>query len=178
MTIENTFIDNLFLIDFGMFKDKRGEFVKTINSESFNMFGLEYKFEESFFSVSGKNVIRGMHFQIPPDDHCKLVYCVKGRIIDVVLDIRKDSKTFGKYLTLELSDEKRMGLYIGKGLAHGFLSLTDDSIVEYHTTTPYSAVNEAGIKFDSFGCYWNVDSPILSDRDLNFPTFEDYKSPF
>jgi dTDP-4-dehydrorhamnose 3,5-epimerase len=178
MQINETFIDDLFVIDYNSFKDKRGDFVKTIHSETFLNFGLDYKFEECFYSISNKNVIRGMHFQIPPDDHSKLVYLVSGRIIDVVLDIRKNSNTFGEYLTIELNSDQRQGLYIGKGLAHGFLSLEDNSIVEYHTTSSYSATNESGINFKSFGYDWGVTMPIVSERDLNFLSFADFTSPF
>lgn len=178
MEIIKTFIDDLFILDFGSFKDKRGEFVKTIHSETFEKYGLEYKFEESFFSISNRNVIRGMHFQVPPEAHEKLVYIINGRITDVVLDIRKESRTFGQYLSVELNSEKRQGLYIGKGLAHGFHSLADNTIVEYHTTTPYSSICETGIKFNSFGYNWNVNKPIVSDRDLKFSIFNDFNSPF
>lgn len=178
MEITETFIKDLFVINYNSFKDKRGDFVKTIHSETFQQAGLDYKFEECFYSISNKNVIRGMHFQIPPDDHSKLVYLVSGKIIDVVLDIRKNSKTFGNYFISELNSVQRQGLYIGKGLAHGFLSLSDNSIVEYHTTSAYSAINENGIDFKSFGYDWGVSVPIISERDLSFLSFTDFNSPF
>lgn len=178
MEINETFIQNLYLINYKSFNDNRGEFVKTIHSNYFQERGLEYTFNESFFSVSNKNVIRGMHFQVPPDEHSKLIYLISGRIIDVVLDIRKQSPTYGKYFCIELSTQLRQGLYIGKGLAHGFLSLTDNSVVEYHTTSVQSTQNESGIHFDSFGFDWNSKDPIISDRDLNFKSFHIFNSPF
>ena len=119
-----------------------------------------------------------MHFQIPPDEHAKLVYLISGRIIDVVLDIRKESETFGQFFYIELTPDKRQGLYIGKGLAHGFIALEDNSIVEYHTTSTYSATNETGILFNSFGFNWNLSDPVLSERDMNFTSFKNFNSPF
>jgi dTDP-4-dehydrorhamnose 3,5-epimerase/CDP-3, 6-dideoxy-D-glycero-D-glycero-4-hexulose-5-epimerase len=119
-----------------------------------------------------------MHFQVPPVAHEKLVYIINGRIKDVVLDIRKESHTYGQYFLVELNSERRQGLYIGKGLAHGFHSLKDNTVVEYHTTTPYSSICETGIKFNSFGYNWNVNDPIISDRDLQFSIFSDFNSPF
>lgn len=178
MKIRKTNIEDLYLIEYNSFKDSRGNFVKTIHKETFDSFGLDSLFKESFYSISDKNVIRGMHFQIPPDDHCKLVYVVSGKIMDVVLDIRKDSKTFGNHFSIEVNSKKPVGIYIGKGLAHGFMSMEDNSIVEYHTTTSHSKLNETGIRYDSFGLDWSINNAILSDRDLNFQTFRDFKSPF
>ena len=178
MKITETFISDLYLIDYFSYLDIRGEFVKTIHSNSFQANGLEYAFKESFFSISNKNVIRGMHFQIPPDDHTKLVYLINGKIIDVVLDIRKNSMTYGQYFIIELSSNKRQGLYIGKGLAHGFISVVENSIVSYHTTKVHSVLNEKGILYNSFGFDWGIIHPIISERDSLFPSFDNFNSPF
>ena len=179
MTIEPTFISDLYTIKLNQTIDLRGFFVKTIHKETFeNTPFLDSNFTESFYSKSHKNVIRGMHFQIPPDDHCKLVYLISGSILDVILDIRKDSKTYGKYFTIIITDENPMAIYIGKGLAHGFRSLEDNSIVEYHTTTSHSKVNETGLRYNSFGFDWEVENPIISERDLSFIKFSDYTSQF
>ncbi len=178
MDLITTHIPDLIIINYKKFNDKRGEFVKTIHAETFTKHNMLYQFEESFFSISNINVIRGMHFQIPPYDHAKLVYVVKGQIIDVVLDIRTESKTYGQYFSIKLNDIARQGLYIGKGLAHGFISLMPDTIVEYHTTTAHNTQHETGIRFDSFGFDWNTKEPIVSDRDLNFVSFDNFVSPF
>jgi dTDP-4-dehydrorhamnose 3,5-epimerase len=138
MEFIKTKLEGVFIIQPKKFSDLRGVFVKTIHEETFASIGLSCKFKESFYSVSKKNVIRGMHFQIPDEDHDKLVYTVKGIIIDVILDLRKQSPTFGQYIAEELSEENRRSVYIPKGLAHGFLSLENDTIVEYHTTTVQS----------------------------------------
>jgi dTDP-4-dehydrorhamnose 3,5-epimerase len=173
MEIVNTEFNDLYLIKYGSFVDERGEFVKTIHAETFMDHNLEYKFSESFYSISNKDVIRGMHYQLPPADHVKLVYVVTGSIIDVVLDIRSNSATFGQFFSTKLSASNRHGLYIGKGFAHGFLALDDNTTVEYHTTSSQNRELEAGVKFDSFGFDWAVHNPIISSRDLNFPTLSE-----
>ncbi|MDY0907175.1 dTDP-4-dehydrorhamnose 3,5-epimerase [Pedobacter sp. CFBP9032] len=178
MEIISTEFENLFIMDYGSYKDNRGEFVKTIHKQTFDQVGLESVFTESFYSVSSKNVIRGMHYQNPPEDHAKLVYVLTGAIIDVILDIRKNSKTYGKYLSVELSENNRKGIYIGKGFAHGFLALEDNTTVEYHTTTSQHKESEAGIRYDSFGFDWNVVNPVMSDRDLAFQKFSETTSLF
>lgn len=178
MNIESTAFDNLFVMNYNSFKDERGEFVKTIHKDTFVDNNLEWNFSESFYSVSHKNVFRGMHFQYSPNDHEKLVYVVKGSILDVVLDLRSDSETHGKYFTIELSDLNRKGLYIGKGFAHGFLSLENDTVVEYHTTTVQSKDSEGGVKWDSFGFDLPISDPIISLRDISFENFDVNKKYF
>jgi dTDP-4-dehydrorhamnose 3,5-epimerase len=178
MNIVATGFSDLYVLELLSFKDARGEFVKTIHAETFIANGLDYSFTESFYSVSKKDVIRGMHFQIPPEDHSKLVYVVKGSIVDVILDLRKGAPSYGQFYSVELSETNRKAVYIGKGFAHGFLSLEDDTIVEYHTSTSQSRACEGGILWDSFAYEWPVDSPITSDRDAAFESFENFKSPF
>jgi dTDP-4-dehydrorhamnose 3,5-epimerase len=172
MKINKTKFDKVFELDYNSFKDHRGEFVKTIHKDTFDEYGLQSNFQESFFSVSDFNVFRGMHFQYPPFDHDKLIYVVNGSIIDVVLDLRNESETFGQFLTFELSKENRKGLYIGKGFAHGFLSLQVDTVVEYHTTTMQSKECEGGVKWNSFGLQLPVADPIISTRDNEFEAFD------
>ncbi|MEX8546838.1 MAG: dTDP-4-dehydrorhamnose 3,5-epimerase [Mucilaginibacter sp.] len=172
MKIFDTPFNDLFLLEYHIHRDTRGEFVKTIHDDVFQSHGLDYLFVENYFSVSHKNVIRGMHFQNSPHDHAKLVYAVTGRTLDVVLDIRKSSPTYGEFFSVELSAEKRNAIYIGKGFAHGFLSLEDNSLVEYHTTTAQNKASEDGIKWDSFGFEWNVKNPIISERDQSFKDFK------
>lgn len=171
MNILNTGFNDLFVLELLSFNDNRGKFVKTIHKETFENHNLAYNFTESFYSVSKKNVIRGMHFQLPPADHAKLVYVITGKILDVVLDLRNGS-SFGKYYSIELSDENRKAIYIGKGFAHGFLALEENSIVEYHTTTSQSKEHEAGILWSSFGFDWGINNPVISLRDQSFSRFD------
>lgn len=166
------------LIQAKKFIDSRGNFVKTFNKELFEKLNLRTDFEESFYSTSNKNVIRGMHFQIPPFHHVKLVYVVKGSILDLALDLRKESPTFGKSVGYELNAENGQMLYIPEGFAHGFLSNEDDSIVVYLTTKGYSPEHDKGIHFESFGFDWTVKNTIVSERDSSFPNLADFDSPF
>lgn len=169
MEIEQTFIPGLKLIRLKEFKDNRGSFIKVFNEEFYSENGLETDFKESYYSISAKNVIRGMHFQIPPYEHTKLVYLNQGKIIDVVLDIRKSSPTFGQHFSIELNTEKPILIYIPVGCAHGFLSLEDNTMVTYFQTTVYNTACDKGIKYNSFGVNWTVENPIISERDLSFP---------
>jgi dTDP-4-dehydrorhamnose 3,5-epimerase len=178
MKIDKTNFEDLYIINYKSFNDKRGEFIKTIHAPSFIEMGLEWQFEESFYSISKKNVIRGMHFQVPPNSHSKLVYVVEGTILDVVLDLRTSAKTFGSFFSIELSAENRNAIYIGKGFAHGFLSLDEKSIVEYHITTVQNKISESGVKWSSFGFDWGIQDPIISDRDDAFENFNKKMSYF
>lgn len=169
MEIENTFIPGLKLIHLNEFKDNRGSFIKVFNHDFFTENGLETDFKESYYSISAKNVIRGMHFQIPPFEHTKLVYLNQGKIIDAVLDIRKASPTFGQYFSIELNTEIPILVYIPIGCAHGFLSLEDNTMVTYLQTSCYNNACDKGIKYSSFEMNWEIENPIISERDLSFP---------
>lgn len=178
MFIENTFIPGLKLIRLKEFKDNRGSFIKIFNEKFFAENGLETHFKESYYSISERNVIRGMHFQIPPFEHTKLVYLNQGTIIDVVLDIRRSSPTYGKYFSIELNTENPVLVYIPVGCAHGFRSLKDNTMVTYLQTSGYDSNSDAGIHFDSFTMDWRCKLPIVSTRDLAFPVLSQYISIF
>lgn len=178
MDFQQTDIEGLFLIKPFVFEDERGTFVKTFHEEEFKKQGLEADFKESFYSESVKGVVRGMHFQLPPHDHAKLVFSTSGKVLDVVVDLRRSSKTFGKYQSFELSSENKNMLYIPRGLAHGFCAVSDKATLFYFTTSVHNKEHDAGIRFDSFGFDWPVTQPVLSPRDLNFPELKDFDSPF
>lgn len=150
--------------------DNRGSFVKF-----FSQFGFDTK--EIFYTRSKKNTIRGMHFQSPPFEQNKIVHVVNGEIVDVLLDLRVDSDTYGKYFVYNIK-EGRDSLYIPKGFAHGFTSKIDDTIVLYLVDSEYNEDYDIGIKYNSFGYDWEIKDPIISDRDQDHQKFEDYKSPF
>jgi dTDP-4-dehydrorhamnose 3,5-epimerase len=178
MTFKELSIDGIFEVNNFIAKDERGIFVKTFNKEVFVKNGFEVSFDESYYSLSTKNVIRGMHFQLPPLDHEKLVYVTDGEILDVVVDLRKESKTYGKYLTLNLKAFDS-SIFISKGFAHGFLCLSETATVVYNVATGYNPQFDAGISWNSFGFDWNeVEQPVMSERDKNFVSFEGFKSPF
>lgn len=167
-----------FLVRPPLFTDSRGSFVKTFHRDLFKSFGVEPHFTEEFFSTSAKNVIRGMHFQTPPADHAKYVCCLVGAVRDVILDLRKGSPSYGQHYAVELSSENRQGFYIPTGFAHGFLSLTDEALMLYKTTTVHNPACDAGLRWDSLGYDWGVTDPIVSIRDSAFPTLADFKTPF
>ena len=168
MIIKKTNLEGVFEIENQIFKDHRGLFVKTFHSKIFADNDLEVNFKESFYSISKKNVLRGMHFQCPPHDHVKLVYVASGEIMDVAVDIRQQSPTFGNWYSTVLSSKNARSLYMGKGFAHGFLALSDLAIVVYLTSSVHSPESDSGIRWDSFGFEWGVEKPIISDRDANF----------
>lgn len=178
MHIEQTFIPGLKLIHLKEFIDNRGSFIKVFNKEFFLENGLETDFKESYYSISSKNVIRGMHFQIPPAEHTKLVYLNQGKIIDVVLDIRKSSPTYGQHFSTELYTQNPILIYIPVGCAHGFLSMEDNTMVTYLQSSCYNNASDKGIKYSSFGMKWEIENPILSERDLCFPDFSETKLDF
>ncbi|GHT20183.1 dTDP-4-dehydrorhamnose 3,5-epimerase [Bacteroidia bacterium] len=178
MKIINTPFDGLFVLENMCLQDARGGFLKPFSFDIFKENALDTYFKEFYFSVSKKDVIRGMHFQLPPFEHTKLVYVSKGKIRDVVVDIRKNSKTFKQAFSVELDDYSGRYLYIPKGFAHGFLSLEDDTIVNYAQTSGYSKEHDCGILFSSIGYDWQIKKPIVSERDLQFDSLNNFKSPF
>ena len=158
-------------------RDSRGVFVKTFHGNEFNKIGYEGNFLESYYSQSFKSVIRGMHFQTPPQDHEKLVYVVEGKILDVILDLRSGSLTYGKCVSVELNAFGN-SVFIPKGCAHGFLTLSETATVVYNVTTVYDNKHDSGVAWNSFGFDWGVETPIISERDKSFDSLNHFKSPF
>ena len=159
-------------------KDQRGSFVKTFHEDVFRENELVTSFAEEYYSVSRQGVLRGLHFQSPPKQHKKLVYCTYGEVIDVVVDLRKESPTYKKYQLFELSSEKGNSIYIPEGLAHGFYVVSEMAIMMYKVTTVYAAENDCGIRWNSLGIPWPDQNPILSERDKNFIGMGEFESPF
>jgi dTDP-4-dehydrorhamnose 3,5-epimerase len=180
MVVQATEFEGVFLIDNFSAEDERGLFVKTFNDKSFKDFVLDFQIRESYYSVSKRDVIRGMHFQLPPLDHEKLVFVMQGAILDVVLDLRKNSATFGECMGVELSEENRQAIFLPKGVAHGFKSLKNNTITVYNVSSIYDAEHDRGVLYNSFGFDWELEHPILSNRDLSFPTLGDFSevNPF
>ena len=159
-------------------RDLRGRFVKTFQQTSFESLGLEANFTEEYYSVSHKNVIRGLHFQAPPMDHVKMVYCLEGKALDVVLDLRVGSPTYGEFEMFELNATNASSIYIPKGMAHGFCALSENTIMAYKVSTVYSPECDSGILWNSVGIDWPVSEPILSTRDQSFDELAEFSSPF
>ncbi len=178
MEIIKTPFEGLMVLQTVNFQDNRGGFQKLFNYDFFEENGLDCDFKEFYYSVNKANVVRGMHFQTPPFDHTKVVYVSKGQIKDVVVDIRKNSKTYGKCFSVVLDDQKGQYLYIPRGFAHGFVSLEDGSIVNYAQTSCYSREHDCGVDAMSV-CYdLGVKNPIRSGRDLTFEKLSEFDTPF
>lgn len=174
MKLIDTPIPGVYLLENFVSQDKRGAFIKTFHTGQFAEAGLCREFKESYYSVSSSGVIRGMHFQTPPHDHEKLVHVPRGRILDVVLDLRKNSSAFCRFAGFELSENNHYSLYLPRGIAHGFCALEDNTITQYSVSTVYHQPSDAGILWNSFGFDWKQNNPLLSDRDAGFPTLQEF----
>lgn len=157
--------------------DRRGSFVKTYHEGMCRALGVQLDIREEFYSVSRKDVIRGMHFQLPPHEHNKLVYCSHGAVRDVLLDLRK-GPGYGGVASAEISAENAHLVFIPKGVAHGFVALTDEALMLYKTSTVHSPESDCGILWDSFKFDWRCALPILSERDANHLPLAKFVSPF
>ncbi|AUQ40670.1 dTDP-4-dehydrorhamnose 3,5-epimerase family protein [Yersinia ruckeri] len=171
MKITELNINGCYLIESNVFSDERGDFIKTTNYEVFKASGLNIPSAEEYYSRSKKDVIRGMHFQRYPDDHEKLVYCPEGEVLDVFLDLRKDSLTYGKSMSFLLNPQNKRSVFLAKGIAHGFLSMKENTLIVCKTSTIYSPTLDSGIRWDSFGFEWPVEKPIISEKDKKLELF-------
>ena len=159
-------------------EDPRGRFVKVFHRGEFEKNNLEVNFTEEYYSYSKRGVIRGMHFQSPPCDHVKLVYCPFGEVFDVVVDLRLGSPTYGQARSIILSAEAANYIYIPKGIAHGFCVKSDSAILVYKVSSTYSPQHDSGLLWSSIGINWSEESPIISERDQKFSGLSDFESPF
>lgn len=180
--LEKTFIEGLVVINTLTHKDDRGHFVKTFDEETFKEYGVPTEFAQIDQSKSKKGVLRGLHF-LNNYPQGKLVNVPYGKIFDVAVDLRENSKTYGKWYGLELSSDNNKMFYIPAGFAHGFLSLSDDSIILYHCTTKYIPNNDYGIKWDDedINIDWPLDKVgdlIISEKDQNWKTLNDAEFSF
>lgn len=178
MLIKGTNIPGCYEIIPDIFRDERGSFIKTFTSDFFVTNHLETNFVEQYYSISHQGVLRGLHFQIPPHDHAKLVYAISGRVMDVVVDLRKGSPSYGKFEMFELDGDTGTMIYIPRGLAHGFCVLSKTATLVYNVTSCYSPQDDKGILWDSASIPWPISKPILSNRDLGFPPLSKFISPF
>ena len=180
MNILKTELSGLLIIDPKVFGDERGYFFESFNTEVFRSGGLEADFAQDNESRSAKGVLRGLHFQEPPYEQGKLIRVARGAVIDVSVDIRKDSPTYGKWAAFELSDLNKRMLWIPPGFAHGFLSLEDDTIFIYKCTNVYDSDSENSIRWNDpeLNIDWGIENPIISDKDSKAPLFMELESPF
>ena len=168
-------IDGVILIKPDIHYDSRGFFLESYTKKEFANKGINEEFVQDNHSFSIKNTLRGLHYQIKPFEQSKLVRCISGEIMDVAVDIRKGSKTYGKYISVTLSSENKNMLYIPKGFAHGFLVTSDYAEVIYKVDNYYSRNHERGIIWndETIGIRWPIDNPIISEKDRSWPKLQD-----
>lgn len=181
MIFSTTDIEGLVIIETKKFVDDRGYFFESYQHQKFSDFiGEEITFVQENESMSSLHVVRGLHFQKPPYAQGKLVRVSFGRVIDVVVDIRSNSATYGKTFAIELSQENGKQLWIPEGFAHGFVSLEENSLLNYKCTNYYNQPSEDAIAWDSstLDIYWGVENPIVSEKDQIAKDFSTFASPF
>lgn len=180
MTIKETDLKGLLIVEPRVFEDERGYFFESFNLARFREYGLNPVFVQDNQSKSGKNVLRGLHFQNPPAAQGKLVQVIKGSVLDVAIDLRLNSETYGKHLSLILSEKNKKMLYIPEGFAHGFLTLEDDTIFAYKCTDFYNPKLESSILWNDadLNINWNVQNPVLTEKDKKAMLFKNFKSNF
>ncbi|MBR1835278.1 MAG: dTDP-4-dehydrorhamnose 3,5-epimerase [Bacteroidales bacterium] len=183
MEIIKTELEGVYIIEPRVFGDARGYFFESFNAREFaEKSGLDITFVQDNESMSHYGVLRGLHFQCPPFAQSKLVRVVKGRVLDVAVDIRKNSPTYGRHVSVELSGENHRQFFMAKGFAHGFSVLSPEAIFQYKCDEFYAPQSEGAIAWNDpdLGIQWGIpeDQTILSEKDKHHPLFKDFQTPF
>ena len=182
MNLIKTKLDGLVVLKPTVFKDNRGYFMESYNQKNINKLLGNVNFVQDNESESSRGVLRGLHFQKPPYTQAKLVRCLKGSVLDVVLDLRKDSKTYGIFETISLTEENKKQLFIPKGFAHGFVVLSKSAIFSYKVDNYYNPDSESGIIWNDpdLNIDWKINKKdiIVSEKDKSHPTFNNIINPF
>jgi dTDP-4-dehydrorhamnose 3,5-epimerase len=182
MKFVNTPIEGLVIIEPTLFGDDRGYFLESYNKKEFEKAIGEISFVQDNESKSSKGVLRGLHFQKPPYAQAKLVRCIEGKVLDVAVDIREGSETFGQHVTVELTGENKKQVFIPRGFAHGFLVLSESAIFAYKVDNSYAPTHDAGIRWDDsmLNIQWGVNERevLVSEKDANLPFFSEFETPF
>ncbi|MCO4293466.1 dTDP-4-dehydrorhamnose 3,5-epimerase [Solitalea sp. MAHUQ-68] len=180
MNITKTPIEGLLIIEPRIFNDNRGYFFESYNKSTFNEAGITDEFVQDNQSKSQKGTLRGLHFQAPPFAQGKLVRVIQGKVLDIAVDIRKNSPTFGQHYSIELSAENQLQFWIPAGFAHGFITLEDDTIFTYKCTNFYNKASEGGIIWNDpdLNIDWGKIDVLVSDKDQILPQLKDFTSPF
>lgn len=179
MILEQTDINDVILLTPRVYKDERGYFMESYNQKKVDKL-IKDNFVQDNESVSNKNVLRGLHLQVPPYAQAKLIRVIKGSILDVAVDLRQSSSTYGKHFKHILSGENKKQLYIPKGFAHGFLSLEDGTILNYKCSNYYHADSESSIAWNDpdLSIDWGILDPILAEKDRLAENFATFENPF
>lgn len=180
MEIIETKIKDLLIIKPDVFLDERGYFFESYNQQRFLEHGLDMNFVQDNESQSMRGVLRGLHFQKPPFAQGKLVRVVKGAVLDVAVDLRQNSPTYGQWESTELTENNKLMFWIPEGFAHGFVCLEDRSVFTYKCTNIYNKASEGSLRWNDpdLDIQWNVENPILSEKDKVSPLFKDFITPF
>ena len=182
MNVIKTDIEGVLILEPRVFKDARGYFFESYNKEEFDRLVAPVDFVQDNESCSTRGVMRGLHFQRPPHTQAKLVRCVRGEVLDVAVDIRKGSPTYGKYVSCLLTEENHRQFFVPRGFAHGFAVLSDVAVFQYKCDNFYAPQADGGISIldDSLGIDWGIDinEAILSEKDKNHPLLKDFETPF
>lgn len=175
MELIQTSIPEVLLIRPDVYSDDRGYFMESFHSEKFSALGITFTFVQDNESKSQKNVLRGLHYQLPPFAQGKLIRVIKGAVLDIAVDIRRNSSTFGKWVSMELSEYNKQIAWIPTGFAHGFLTLEDDTIFTYKCTGLYNKASEGSIRWNDpdLNIDWGIKSPLLSEKDKIAPLLKD-----
>lgn len=158
--------------------DPRGRFVKLLHADAFEAAGLDSGFREAYWTFSVRGVVRGLHFQLPPHDHAKLVTCVHGAAFDAAVDLRRGSPAYGRHSVVRLRADTGNAVYIPRGVAHGFCVEGDVAVLLYMTTSVHAPAADTGVRWDSAGIDWPLREPIISERDAGLPPLAEFDSPF
>lgn len=177
MKVEATHLEGCYVITPTIFKDSRGSFFESFNQKQFKaQLGVDFNITQTNQSVSNKGVLRGLHFQKEPYAQAKLVRVIKGSVIDVCVDLRKESKTFGEHFSVKLTSENNKQLFVPRGFAHGFITLEDDTIFCYQCDNFYNKASERGIIYNdsrlNINWHLNADEFIISEKDIELPNLE------
>jgi len=180
MEIFKTPLEGLLVIKPRIFGDDRGYFFECWSKQSFTENGLDLDFVQDNQSLSGKGVLRGLHFQNPPYAQGKLVRVIKGAVLDIAVDIRKDSPTYGQHFSVELSEKNKTIVWIPPGFAHGFLTFEDNTIFTYKCTGVYNKEHEGALLWNDkdLNINWKINDPLVSEKDLVAGNFKDFLSKF
>ena len=180
MKVEKTFIKDLLVIEPDVFGDERGYFFESFSFKKYQANGIDLNFVQDNISKSKKNTLRGLHYQVGEKAQGKLCQVIKGKVLDVAVDIRFNSPTFGKYFSIELSEENHLQLLIPKGFAHGFSVLSDEAVFHYKCTDYYSKPDERTIIYNDpdLNIDWQVENPFVSDKDKQGRLFREIGKDF
>ncbi len=180
MKLEKTFIDGLLLIEPGVYPDERGLFYESYQKERYRKAGINFEFVQDNISHSVKGTVRGLHYQAGEFAQGKLCEALLGKVLDIAVDIRFGSPTFGKHFSIELSGANHLQLYIPPGFAHGFAVLSEKAVFHYKCTNYYNKESERGIVFndEDLNIDWKVDNPVVSEKDFLHPKFKDIQKDF